>query len=158
MRSPRTVATMAGAVLAASLLATLPTAAAVPAWPADASPPAGVGSVAHTTAPPPVLSEVSLTKPQIHAVGAVGTGLPKRTRLKLTLDVPALVRIRVKAISPYGLSRAFNVMLPAGSSAVPISARVDHTKMPPGGYKVVVKAHTADGSSTKKFLHLKIVG
>ena len=68
------------------------------------------------------------------------------------------MRIRVKAIDPYGLSRAFNVTLPAGSSAVPISARVDQTKMPPGGYRVVVKAHSADGSSDKKFLRLKIVG
>jgi hypothetical protein len=157
MRSPRTVATMAGAVLAASLFA-LPSAAAAPAWPADTAPGAAVGSVVGSKAAPPVLSDLSLTKTQIHSVGAVGTGLPKRTKLKLTLDVAALVRIRVKAISPYGLSRAFNVTLPAGSSAVPISARVDHTKMPPGGYKVVVKAHTADGSSTKKFLHLKIVG
>ena len=106
----------------------------------------------------PVLSDLSLTNTQIHAVGAVGTGLPKKTKLKLTLNVDALVRIRVKAISPYGLSRAFNVTLPAGSSAVTISARVDHTKLPPGGYKVVVKAHNADGSSTKKILHLKIVG
>jgi hypothetical protein len=157
MRSPRTVATMAGAVLAASLLA-LPTGTAVPAWAADTAPRVGVGSIARSQVSPPVLSDLSLTKTQIHSVGAVGTGLPKKTRLKLTLNVAALVRIRVKAISPYGLSRAFNVTLPAGSSAVPISARVDHTKMPPGGYKVVVKAHTADGSSNKKFLHLKIVG
>jgi len=135
---------MAGALLATCLLV-LPTA------------PAGAVARSDETLLP-VLSELSLTNTQIHAVGAVGTGLPKKTKLKLTLNVAALVRIRVKAISPYGLSRAFNVTLPAGSSAVTISARVDHTKMPPGGYKVVVKAHASDGSSAKKFLHLKIVG
>ncbi len=108
--------------------------------------------------PKPVLSKLSLTKTRIHAVGAVGTGLPKKTKLKLTLNVEALVRVRVKAISPDGPSRAFNTTLPAGSSAVPLSARIDHTKMPPGRYKVVVKAHNASGSSAKKVLHLKIVG
>ena len=134
---------MAGLVLAAALLV-LPTAPA--------------GSVARTESLLPVLSDLSLTNTQIHSVGAVGTGLPKRTKLKLTLNVAALVRIRVKAISPYGLSRAFNATLPAGSSAVTFSARVDGTKLPPGGYKVVVKAHTSDGSSDKKILRLKIVG
>jgi len=144
MRSPRSVAITAGVVLAATLLV-LPTAAA--------------GSVARTDESPlPVLSDLSLTNTQIHSVGAVGTGLPKRTKLKLTLNAAALVRIRVKAISPYGLSRAFNATLPAGASAVTFSARVDGTKLPPGGYKVVVKAHNADGSSAKKILRLKIVG
>ena len=108
--------------------------------------------------PLPVVSDLSLTHTQIHSVGATGTGLPKKTKLRLTLNLDALVRVRVKAISPEGLSRAFNVMLPAGASAVTFSARVDHTKLPPGGYKVVVKAHSADGSSAKKYLRLKIVG
>ncbi len=39
-----------------------------------------------------------------------------------------------------------------------ISARVDGTKLPPGRYKVVVKAHSPNGSSAKKYLRLKIVG
>jgi hypothetical protein len=110
------------------------------------------------TVPEPVLSHLSLTEPKIHAVGVRGTGLPKRTHLQLTLNVASLVRIRVKAIDPYGLRRAFNVELPAGASSVPISARVDGTKMPPGGYKVVVKAHNSVGSSDKEYLRLKIVG
>jgi hypothetical protein len=144
MKSARSVATMAGAVLATGLLVL------------QTAPAGSVASSNVTTLP--VLSELSLTNTQIHAVGAEGTALPKRTKLKLTLNVDALVRIRVKAIDPYGLSRAFNVTLPAGPSAVTFSARVDGTRLPPGGYKVVVKAHSADGSSDKKFLRLKIVG
>jgi len=106
----------------------------------------------------PQLSALSLTEPAIHAVGVTGTGLPKKTHLLLTLSEPSLVRIRVKDSDPYGLSRAFNVNLPAGPAAVPISARVDGTKLPPGKYRVVVKAHSPSGSSDKKYLRLKIVG
>ena len=106
----------------------------------------------------PVLSNLSLTEPAIHAVGVEGTHLPRKTHLLLTLNVDALVRIRVKDTDPYGLSRAFNVTLPAGESDVPISARVDGTKMPPGKYDVVVKAHNSFGSSAKKYLRLRIVG
>jgi hypothetical protein len=106
----------------------------------------------------PVLSGLSLTEPAIHAVGVEGTHLPKKTHLLLTLNVDAMVRVRVKDTDPYGLSRAFNVTLPAGESDVPISARVDGTKMPPGKYKVVVKAHNSSGSSPKMFLRLTIVG
>ncbi len=106
----------------------------------------------------PQLSALSLTEPAIHAVGATGTGLPKKTHLLLTLSEPSLVRIRVKDTDPYGLSRAFNVDLPAGAADVPISARVDGTKLPPGKYRVVVKAHSPNGSSDKKYLRLRIVG
>ena len=106
----------------------------------------------------PQLSELSLTEPAIHAVGVTGTGLPKKTHLLLTLSEPSLVRIRVKDTDPYGLSRAFNVDLPAGAADVPISARVDGTKLPPGKYRVVVKAHSPNGSSDKKYLRLRIVG
>jgi len=106
----------------------------------------------------PQLSALSLTEPAIHAVGVTGTGLPKKTHLLLTLSEPSLVRIRVKDTDPYGLSRAFNVDLPAGAADVPISARVDGTKLPPGKYRVVVKAHSSNGSSDKLYLRLRIVG
>ena len=106
----------------------------------------------------PQLSDLSLTEPAIHAVGVTGTGLPKKTHLLLTLSEPSLVRIRVQDTDPYGLSRAFNVDLPAGAADVPISARVDGTKLPPGKYRVVVKAHSPNGSSDKKYLRLRIVG
>jgi len=106
----------------------------------------------------PQLSELSLTERAIHAVGVTGTGLPKKTHLLLTLSEPSLVRIRVKDTDPYGLSRAFNVDLPAGAADVPISARVDGTKLPPGKYRVVVKAHSSNGSSDKLYLRLRIVG
>jgi len=106
----------------------------------------------------PQLSDLSLTEPAIHAVGVTGTGLPKKTHLLLTLSEPSLVRIRVKDTDPYGLSRALNVDLPAGAADVPISARVDGTKLPPGKYRVVVKAHSPNGSSDKKYLRLRIVG
>jgi hypothetical protein len=106
----------------------------------------------------PVLSGLALTYPGIHAVGVTGTHLPRKTHLLLTLNVDALVRIRVKDTNPYGLSRAFNVALPAGASKVPITARVDGTKMPPGRYHVVIKAHSAEGSSDRFRLKLRIVG
>jgi len=106
----------------------------------------------------PQLSDLSLTEPAIHAVGVTGTGLPKKTHLLLTLSEPSLVPIRVKDVDPYGLSRAFNVTLPAGAADVPISARVDGTKLPPGKYRVVVKAHSPNGSSDKLYLRLRIVG
>ena len=106
----------------------------------------------------PQLSDLSLPEPAIHAVGVTGTGLPKKTHLLLTLSEPSLVRIRVKDTDPYGLSRAFNVNLPAGAADVPISARVDGTKLPPGKYRVVVKAHSSNGSSDKLYLRLRIVG
>jgi len=106
----------------------------------------------------PQLSDLSLTEPAIHAVGVTGTGLPKKTHLLLALSEPSLVRIRVKDTDPYGLSRAFNVDLPAGAADVPISARVDGTKLPPGKYRVVVKAHSPNGSSDKLYLRLRIVG
>ena len=106
----------------------------------------------------PQLSDLSLTEPAIHAVGVTGTGLPKKTHLLLTLSEPSLVRIRLKDTDPYGLSRAFNVDLPAGAADVPISARVDGTKLPPGKYRVVVKAHSPNGSSDKLYLRLRIVG
>jgi hypothetical protein len=47
---------------------------------------------------------------------------------------------------------------PAGDADVPITARVDGTKLPPGKYDVVVKAHSPNGSSNKKYLRLRIVG
>ena len=84
--------------------------------------------------------------------------MPKKTHLLLTLSETSLVRIRVKDTDPYGLSRAFNVTLPAGRADVPISARVDGTKLPPGKYRVIVKAHSPNGSSDKKYLRLRIVG
>lgn len=108
--------------------------------------------------PEPVLSHVGLTNPAIHAIGAEHTGVPKKTKLELTLSVPAMVRVRVKDLNPYGLRRAFNRDLPAGASAVAIIARVDGTKLPPGKYEVVVKAHNSAGSSKKVFLRLRIVG
>jgi hypothetical protein len=106
----------------------------------------------------PVLSAMSLTYPAIHAVGVTGTHFPRKTHLLLTLNVPALVRIRVKDTDPYGLSRAFNVNLPAGHSKVGITARVDGTKLPPGRYRVILKAHNSEGSSDKFRLKLRIVG
>ena len=63
MKSARSVATMAGAVLATSLLVLTTT-------------PAG-SVVSSKVATLPVLSELSLTHLQIHAVGAVGTGVPR---------------------------------------------------------------------------------
>ena len=71
----------------------------------------------------PQVSLLSLTEPAIHAVGVTGTGLPKKTHLLLTLSEPSLVRVLVKDVDPYGLSRAFTVTLPAGAGDVPISAR-----------------------------------
>jgi hypothetical protein len=106
----------------------------------------------------PVLRKVSLTHDRIRAVGADSVKLPKRTTLKLTLNVAALVRIRVKAVTPGGLKRAFNRDLLAGAHKVRFSARVDGTKLPPGRYQVVVKAHNSAGSSPKKVLKLRIVG
>jgi hypothetical protein len=133
----RTAAALAGALLATTLLA----------HPAGAS-----------LRRDPQLSGLSLTAPAIHAVGVTGTGLPKKTHLLFTLSEPSLVRIRVKDTDPYGLSRAFNVNLPAGRADVPVSARVDGTKLPPATYRIVVKAHSANGSSDKKYLRLRIVG
>ena len=130
----RVSATLAGALLAFTL-------------PADA-----------TLRRDPHLSELSLTEPAIHAVGVTGTGLPKKTHLLFTLSELSLVRVRVKDTDPYGLSRAFNVNLPAGKADVPISARVDGTKLPPGQYRIIVKAHSPNGSSDKKYLRLRIVG
>ena len=106
----------------------------------------------------PVLSHVELTQPKIHAIGAEHTGVPKKTRLMLTLNVEAMVRVRVRDLDPYGLRRAFNRDLPAGASAIAMIARVDGTKLPPGRYEVVVKAHNPDGSSQKVRLRLRIVG
>ena len=137
MTLARPTVALAGALLAATLLV----------QPAEASLRQG-----------PQLSELSLTEPAIHAVGVTGTGLPKKTHLLFTLSEPSLVRIRVKDTDPYGLSRAFNVTLPAGDADVPISGRVDGTRLPPGKYDVVVKAHSPNGSSNKKYLRLRIVG
>ena len=137
MTLARPTVALAGALLAATLLV----------QPADAS-----------LRQDPQLSALSLTEPAIHAVGVTGTGLPKKTHLLLTLSEPSLVRVRVKDTDPYGVSRAFNVNLPAGAADVAFSARVDGTKLPPGKYRVVVKAHSPNGSSDKKYLHLKIVG
>jgi hypothetical protein len=120
--------------------------------------PAASVSAADPEGPAPALTGLALTHPAIHAVGVEGTGVPKKTRLELTLNVAALVRVRVKDTDPYGLSRAFNSDLPAGASAVTFSARVDGTKLPPGKYDVVVKAHNSSGSSPKMYLRLRIVG
>jgi hypothetical protein len=139
-RALRPVTTaLAGAALGAALLAAPPV--------ADAR--EGLG---------PELSHLNLTYPAIHAVGVKGTHVPRKTLLLVTLDVDATLRVRVKDTDPYGLSRAFNVDLPAGDSRVPITARVDGTKMPPGRYVVVVKTHDSVGSSDKFRLHLRIVG
>jgi hypothetical protein len=108
--------------------------------------------------PEPVLTGLELTHTRIEAVGADVAGVPEKTRLKLTLNVAAMVRVRVKDTDPYGLSRAFNKDLPEGASAIRISARVDGTKLPPGKYEVVVKAHNSSGSSPKMYLTLRIVG
>jgi hypothetical protein len=104
------------------------------------------------------MTGLELTHPKIEAVGVDLAGVPQKTRLRLTLNVPALVRVRVKDTDPFGLSRVFNTDLPAGASAITISARVDRTKLPPGKYDVVVKAHNSSGSSPKMYLHLRIVG
>jgi len=106
----------------------------------------------------PVLSKLELTAKKIRAVGVKGVNAPKKTKLKLTLNVDAMVRVRLKAVDPNGLKRAFNTDLLAGARTITITARVDGTKLPPGRYKVIVKAHNSSGSSAKKTLHLKIVG
>ncbi len=106
----------------------------------------------------PVLSKLSLTAKKIRAVGVKGVDAPKKTKLKLTLNVDAMVRVKVKAVTPGGLKRAFNTDLMAGARTITFSARVDGTKLPPGRYKVIVKAHNASGSSAKKTLNLRIVG
>jgi hypothetical protein len=108
--------------------------------------------------PEPRLSNLELTNPVIHAIGAEHTGVPKKTKLKLTLDMAATVRVRVKDVDPYGLSRVFSTELPAGPSVVPMIARIDGTKMPPGKYRVLVKAHSSSGSSEKLVLRLRIIG
>jgi hypothetical protein len=140
--------TFVRAVIGAGLAATLVAPVTVHAHPQDH---------AHDGVKP-VLSGLSLTEPAIHAVRVRGTHLPKRTHLLLTLSDAALVRIRVKDTDPYGLSRAFDVTLPAGDAEVPISARVDGTRLPPGRYQVVVKAHNSAGSSEASRLNLRIVG
>jgi hypothetical protein len=106
----------------------------------------------------PNLSNLHLTYPAIHAVGVKGTHLPGRTHLLLTLTAAALLRVKLRDTNPYGLRRAFDIELPAGDSAVAITARIDGTKMPPGKYDVVVKAHNSAGSSDRFRLRLKIVG
>ena len=104
----------------------------------------------------PQLSALSLTEPAIHAVGVTGTGLPKKTHLLLTLSEPSLVRIRVKDTDPYGLSRAFDVNLPAGAADVRSAPGTDRTMLPPARARSA-KAHSPNGSSDKKYLRLKIV-
>jgi hypothetical protein len=115
-------------------------------------------TTADPAGPDPRLTGLELTHRKIEAVGVDVAGVPEKTRLKLTLNVPAMVRVRVKDTDPYGLSRAFNTDLPQGSSAITLSARVDGTKLPPGTYDVVVKAHNSSGSSARKYLVLRIVG
>ena len=122
------------------------------------APPQAAHARADARAGEPVLSRMSLTYAAIHAVGVKGTHFPRKTQLMLTLNVPALVRIRVKDDDLSGLSRAFNVNLPAGRSKVGITARVDGTNLPPGRYRVILKAHNAEGASDKFRLKLRIVG
>ena len=106
----------------------------------------------------PNLSHLALSYPAIHAVGVKGTHLPGATHLLFTMTADALVRIKLKDTNPYGLTRAFDVDLPAGDNVVRITAKVDGTKLPPGKYDVVVKAHNSYGSSDRFVLKLRIVG
>ena len=107
----------------------------------------------------PVLSGVKLTVTTVH-VGGSPQG-SRVARLKLTLNVAALVQVRVagssKATGKKVVARV-SKSLPAGPAAIRLSGRVGKKRLPPGTYRVTVRATNAHGVSAVAAGRLKIKG
>ncbi len=105
----------------------------------------------------PALSGVKLTKQVIHAVGSRAT--PRATQVKLALNVAAGVVITVKGISAATgktVKATVSKSLAAGASSIRFTARLGTKKLPPGTYRVAVKATNASGSATARAGRLTI--
>ena len=105
----------------------------------------------------PALSGVKLTKQVIHAVGSRAT--PRATQVKLALNVAAGVVITVKGISAASgktVKATVSKSLAAGASSIRFTARLGTKKLPPGTYRVAVKATNASGSATARAGRLTI--
>ncbi len=105
----------------------------------------------------PALSGVKLTKKVIHVVGSRAT--PRATQVKLGLNVAAGVVVTVKGTSAATgkkVKATVSKAVAAGASAVKLTARVGKKTLPPGIYRVKVRATNVAGADTASAGRLRI--
>ena len=107
--------------------------------------------------PKPVLTGVKLTKKTIHVKGSDES--PKATKLKLTLNTDAKVKVvlkRTKKVDGKAVKATVTKALTKGSSAIKLTSKVGGKKLPPGTYKVKVTAKNSVGRSAATTVKLTI--
>lgn len=105
----------------------------------------------------PALSGAKLTKKVIHVVGSRAT--PRATQVKLGLNVAAGVVVTVKGTSAATgkkVKATVSKAVAAGASAVKLTARVGKKTLPPGIYRVKVRATNVAGADTASAGRLRI--
>ena len=130
--------------------------------PAAVAPPGGGVEPTAPLPPPaasvaPTLSGVQLTKKVIHVVGS--DARPRATKVKLRLNVAATVVVKVKGTAKATGKKVvarFSRALAPGGSALKLTAKIGKKKLPPGSYRVTVRATNTVGSTTATAGRLKV--
>ena len=127
--------------------------------PVEVDPPGG--SVPGPSHDAPVLTGVKLTKQVIHVVGS--SAKPRVTKLKLRLNVAATVVVSIKGgTNLTGNPRSKKVKatvsttLGAGASVIKLTGRLGTKRLPPGTYRVTIRASNAIGAATASAGRLKV--
>jgi hypothetical protein len=106
----------------------------------------------------PALTGVKLTRKTIHVKGSDES--PRSTRLKLTLSTAAKVVVKLKRtqkVKGKTVKTKLARSLVAGRSAIRLTSKIGGKKLPPGIYRITVRATNAAGASTTKTVKLKIL-
>ncbi len=109
-----------------------------------------------------MISGVKLTKKTIHVVGSRAN--PRATRLKLRLNVPATLVVKLKGPSSTASAQVIgkkviarlSATLPAGASAIKLTGKVGKKKLPPGKYRVYLRAANAVGAASAEAGRLRV--
>ena len=101
---------------------------------------------------------MSLTKKAIHV--AKSDLSPRSTKLKLTLDSDATVKLvlkRTTKVDGKNVKATVKKALAKGAATVKLTSKVGAKKLPPGTYVVTVTATNAVGTSAAAKVRLKIL-
>jgi hypothetical protein len=129
---------------------TVTTAPVVPVVTPPVTPPAVPGK--------PVLTGLKLTKKAIHVVKSADS--PRATRLKLTLDTDATLKVklkRTKLVNGKVVKAKVVKALTKGASAIKLTSKIGSKKLPPGVYKVTVTARNSVGTSAAVVRKLRVL-
>ena len=107
--------------------------------------------------PKPALTGVKLTKQTIHVVKSDAS--PRSSKLKLTLDTDATVKVvlkRTKKVDGKAVKATMTKALKKGTSTIKLTSKVGSKQLPPGTYKVSVTAKNGVGTSNAVVVTLTI--